>query len=51
MFLMHFMRSVAQWRRFNGLLNHLNHMNDRELSELGISRSNVIRFAMDHSER
>jgi uncharacterized protein YjiS (DUF1127 family) len=51
MFLMHFMRMVAQWRRFNGLLAHLNQMNDRELSELGISRSDVIRFAMEHSER
>ena len=44
MFLIHFMRMVSQWRRFNSLLDH-------ELADLGISRSDVIRFAMDHSER
>ena len=51
MFLMHFMGLVAQWRRFNGLLNHLDRMSDRELAELGINRSDVIRFAMQQSER
>jgi uncharacterized protein YjiS (DUF1127 family) len=51
MFLIHFMRMVSQWRRFNSLLDHLNRMTDRELADLGISRSDVIRFAMDHSER
>jgi uncharacterized protein YjiS (DUF1127 family) len=51
MFLIHFMRMVSQWRRFNSLLDHLNRMTDRELADLGISRTDVIRFAMDHSER
>ena len=51
MFLMNVLRFVRQWRRFNAALNELNRLSDRELSDLGVGRSDVIRFAMDHSEK
>ena len=47
----HVMRLVAMWRHFNSELGRLNRMSDRELAERGISRSDVIRLAMEHSER
>ena len=48
MFLMNF---IQQWRRFNAALAQLNGLSDRELKDLGVGRSDVIRFAMDHSEQ
>jgi uncharacterized protein YjiS (DUF1127 family) len=51
MALIQFVRLVAMWRRFNSLLDRLDRMSDRELAERGIIRSDVIRFAMEHSER
>jgi uncharacterized protein YjiS (DUF1127 family) len=51
MFLITFMRIVEQWRRFNHILDRLNTMSDRELSDIGIHRSDVIGFAMKQSEK
>jgi uncharacterized protein YjiS (DUF1127 family) len=49
--LMHVVRLATAWRHFNSELDRLNRMSDRELAERGISRSDVIHFAMEHSER
>jgi uncharacterized protein YjiS (DUF1127 family) len=47
----HVVRLTDVWRHFNSELGRLGRMSDRELAERGISRSDIIRFAMEHSER
>jgi uncharacterized protein YjiS (DUF1127 family) len=51
MFLINLLRFVQQWRRFNSALDQLNRLSDRELADMGIGRSDVIRLAMDQSEK
>ena len=45
----HVARVATSWRRFNRVLHSLERMSDRELAARGISRSDVIRVAMEHS--
>jgi uncharacterized protein YjiS (DUF1127 family) len=47
----HVVRLAEVWRHFNSELDRLDRMSDRELAGRGISRSDVIRCAMEHSER
>ena len=51
MMLTYVVRVMAQWRRFNSLLDRLDRMSDRDLAARGLSRSDVIRHAMEHAER
>ena len=51
MFMIALWRLVAQWRRFNNGLNHLGRLSESQLAELGNNRSDVIRFAMEQSEK
>jgi uncharacterized protein YjiS (DUF1127 family) len=51
MFLFYVLRLVRQWRRFNSALTELNRLSDRELADIGIGRSDVVRLAMEQSER
>ena len=46
--IMHFLR---QWRRYNVNLRELSQLGDRELSDMGISRSDIPRIAWDDSSR
>jgi uncharacterized protein YjiS (DUF1127 family) len=51
MFLSTVIRALRSWRRFNVNLRELNSMGDRELSDIGISRSDIPRVAWDASQR
>ena len=51
MFLTHILRAYQQWRRYNASLSELNRLGDRELADLGISRSDIPRVAWESSER
>ena len=41
------MRFLRSWRRYNISLRQLSHLNDRELADIGISRSDIPRAALD----
>ena len=45
------LRLVAQFRRFNNGLNHLGRLSEGQLAQLGINRSDIVRFAMEQTER
>jgi uncharacterized protein YjiS (DUF1127 family) len=49
--LTHLIGLVPLWRRFTGVLARLERMSDSELAAHGISRSDVARLAMKHSDR
>jgi uncharacterized protein YjiS (DUF1127 family) len=51
MFLTHLIGAIRQWRRYNDSLRQLNRLGDRELADLGISRSDIHRIAWEQSER
>jgi uncharacterized protein YjiS (DUF1127 family) len=49
MLLSQIMQFLRQWRRYNANLRELNALGDRELSDMGISRSDIPRVAWDGS--
>jgi uncharacterized protein YjiS (DUF1127 family) len=51
MLLSSIIRALRSWRRFNNNLRELNSMGDRELSDIGISRSDIPRIAWEASQR
>jgi uncharacterized protein YjiS (DUF1127 family) len=51
MFVINVFRIVQQYRRFNSALERLQSMSDRELENLGVDRTDVIRFALEQSEK
>jgi uncharacterized protein YjiS (DUF1127 family) len=44
-------RFLNAWRRYNRNLNELSRLGDRELADIGISRSDIPRVAMTAAER
>ena len=44
-------RFLHSWRRYNRSLSELNRLGDRELADIGISRSDIPRVAMTAAER
>jgi uncharacterized protein YjiS (DUF1127 family) len=42
---------LRQWRRYNRSLRELSQLGDRELADMGISRSDIPRVAWDSSSR
>jgi uncharacterized protein YjiS (DUF1127 family) len=44
-------RFLQAWRRYNRNLNELSRLGDRELADIGISRSDIPRVAMTSAER
>jgi uncharacterized protein YjiS (DUF1127 family) len=40
---------VRAWKRYNATLRQLNRLGDRELADIGISRSDIPRVAWDAS--
>jgi uncharacterized protein YjiS (DUF1127 family) len=44
-------RMIRSWRRFNASMRELNSMGDRELADIGISRSDIPRLAWESSQR
>ena len=51
MFLTHLVGVYRQWRRYNQSLRELNRLGDRELADIGITRGDIPRVALDSSER
>ena len=51
MFLTHLVGVFRQWRRYNQSLRELNRLGDRELADIGISRGDIPRVALENSER
>jgi uncharacterized protein YjiS (DUF1127 family) len=45
------LRFLQAWRRYNTSLRELNQLGDRELSDIGISRSEIPRVAWDAANR
>lgn len=43
--LAHVIRFVREWKRYNQSLSELNRLGDRELADLGLSRSDIPRVA------
>lgn len=50
MFLSHVVNVWRQWRRYNQSLRELNRLGDRELSDIGITRTDIPRVAWESSE-
>ena len=43
------LRFLQSWKRYNTSLNELSRLNDRELADIGISRADIPRVALDSS--
>ena len=50
MLLANILRALRSWRKFNSSLRELNRLGDRELADIGISRSDIPRVAWDNSQ-
>jgi uncharacterized protein YjiS (DUF1127 family) len=44
-------RFLQSWRRYNTSLRQLSQLGDRELSDIGISRSDIPRVAWDNAAK
>jgi uncharacterized protein YjiS (DUF1127 family) len=44
-------RFLESWRRYNASLRELSQLGDRELADIGISRSDIPRVAWDAADR
>jgi uncharacterized protein YjiS (DUF1127 family) len=44
-------RFLQAWKRYNRSLSELNRLGDRELADIGISRSDIPRIAWNASQR
>jgi len=44
-------RFVQEWKRYNQSLNELSRLGDRELADIGISRSDIPRVAWNSAHR
>ena len=51
MLLAHFFRFLRQWRAYGTSLNELSRLGDRELADIGITRSDIPRIAWENAER
>ena len=51
MILSHIVQVYRQWRRYNESVRELSRLNDRELSDIGITRGDIPRAAWESSER
>jgi uncharacterized protein YjiS (DUF1127 family) len=47
--LAHIVRFIREWKRYNQSLSELNRLGDRELADIGISRSDIPRVAWSAS--
>ena len=43
-------RLLRSWRRYNASLRELSSLGDRELADIGISRSDIARVAWENSQ-
>jgi uncharacterized protein YjiS (DUF1127 family) len=49
--LTHIIRFLRSWKRYNQSLNELSRLGDRELADIGISRSDIPRVAWENADR
>jgi uncharacterized protein YjiS (DUF1127 family) len=42
-------RFLHAWKRYGLAVNELSHLSDRELADIGITRSDIPRVAWDHA--
>ncbi len=42
-------RLFAAWKRYDQAVQELSHLSDRELADIGITRSDIARIAKDHA--
>ena len=49
MLISRFIQLVRAWRRYNRSVRELARLNDRELADIGISRSEIGRVSWDHA--
>ena len=47
--LLYAIRFLQVWRRYNASLNELSRLGDRELADIGISRSDIYRVAWENA--
>jgi uncharacterized protein YjiS (DUF1127 family) len=47
----HLVRFIREWKRYNRSLSELNRLGDRELADIGISRSDIQRVAWNAAHR
>ena len=45
------LRFIRSWKRYNATLHDLSQLTDRELADIGISRSDIPRIALDDAGR
>ena len=46
-----FVRFIHEWKRYNQSLSELSRLGDRELADIGISRSDIPRVAWNATHR
>jgi uncharacterized protein YjiS (DUF1127 family) len=51
MFLSGLIRYLRRWRRFEASVRELSRLGDRELADIGISRSDIYRVAWENADR
>ena len=44
-------RFIQEWKRYNRSLNELSRLGDRELADIGISRSDIARVAWKYAHQ
>ena len=49
--LLSIIRFIQSWKRYNANLRELNNLGDRELADIGISRSDIPRLAWENATR
>jgi len=49
--LTNFIRFVQNWRQYGETVRELSNLNDRELADLGITRSEIPHVAWQHAHR
>jgi uncharacterized protein YjiS (DUF1127 family) len=49
--LSHIIRLFRAWRRYESSVRELNRLGDRELADIGISRSEISRVAWESAQR
>jgi uncharacterized protein YjiS (DUF1127 family) len=50
MFLTHLLDIYRRWRRYNDSVRELNRLGDRELADIGITRGDIPRVALETAE-
>jgi uncharacterized protein YjiS (DUF1127 family) len=51
MILNHIVRAIRRWRRYQASLRELSQLGDRELADIGVSRSDIRRLAWESANR